>query len=122
MKLFCITLGLIFCYFLLQNISYYTQKKNNSHYIGTYNLEKGLYIEKFKIYNWFSEPSGFYSEYITDSLSFRKYIGTCNDYAFLSIQRFKDSLVIKKVNTEDTLKIYEKNVYKLSSLKKEHIY
>ena len=51
------------------------RKRDRSHYLTTFVIRDGIYVEKYELYNRLNSPTGLYSEYITDSLNFRKYIG-----------------------------------------------
>jgi hypothetical protein len=96
---------------------------DKTHFVTTFHLGDSLYADKFKLYTTFSyTPSGEYSEYLTDSVSFRKYVGLYNDYSFFKYEKKGDSLIITTVDREDTLQVYGSRVYKLSVLKKHNIF
>ena len=53
-----------------------TSKYSKDNHRATFEIGNDLYNERFKIHHWLGDN---YSEYITDSINFRKHIGTYDD-------------------------------------------
>ena len=111
-KLFKFFITLIF---ILLSIFLYREYKINSrsHFIGTFTICNNLYAEKFKVFSL----SDLYCDYLTDSLNFRVFINTYQDYEAVLYECKGDSVFIRKVYRQDNKIIIEHDVYLLSSLK-----
>ena len=70
MPYYCITILAIFMYIACS--SKYSRKNHRVTFI----LNDSLFVEKFKVFSGSATTSDSYSYYLTDSLHFRKYIGT----------------------------------------------
>ena len=81
---------IILTVFMCLSCSSKYSKKNHR---VTFNLNDSLFIEKFKVFSGGTTTSDSYSYYITDSLHFRKYIGTehySDDQIFWDIKDYSD--------------------------------
>ena len=95
--------------------------KENHH--STYKIGDDIYREVYMLYSGGVFANDVYSVYITDSSSFRKYVGTSRNDQQRIITKLIDSnnIVVVKVekkisNKVDTL---EKKIYNISTLQKE---
>lgn len=112
MKNLLIILGLLIV------ISSCSNKYSKSEHIATIQIGPNLYNEVYKVYSGGVFASDSYSNYITDSVNFRKYVGTRyydDEEIYCSLSDSNTVLVVKlsKVNTADTL---EKKFYKINKL------
>lgn len=112
--------GLTVCVLIFLIYFLFVGKNEKYHFITTFNLGDSLYVEKYELYTLGNTPSGEYAEYLTDSINFRKYIGMYNDYSLFKYQKNGGVLIIKTINRQDSLKIYETKSYQISVLKKTH--
>jgi len=96
-------------------------------HLKTTKIRDSLYNEVFFIRSILSDDIGRYSEYITDSVNFRKYIYTYNkgewiygvmskDYNLLTIYKVSGEVLPDNQIVFDTTKI---DAYNISELKKE---
>jgi hypothetical protein len=53
-----------------------SSKYSKKNHIITFILNDSLYVEKYKVFSGSATTSDSYSYYVTDSIHFRKYIGT----------------------------------------------
>jgi hypothetical protein len=53
-----------------------TNNYRKDNHIATFEIDEGVYNEKFQVFSGGVFAGDSYSQYITDSISFRKYIGT----------------------------------------------
>lgn len=96
-------------------------KYSKKNHLNTLQLDNHLFYEIYKITSGGTLASDTYSYYLTDSVNFRKYVGTIYyDDEHLYCQSVDSNHVLvyraKKKNVNDTL---DKKVYVLSELKKE---
>lgn len=105
----------ILCFGMISCINQYSKRNHRN----TINLTEGLFLEIYKVSGGGVFASDTYSHYLTDSLTFRKFIGCeFDDERILLPTMNKDTIIICKVDfyTSDTLEI---QVYNLPLLKKE---
>jgi len=109
---------LIFLVILLFSCSSRYSKK---HHIGTLVIDNQLYYEMFQTYSGGSLASDTYSDYVTDSSTFRKYVGSIfyDDQQLRFKLINKDSLLIFTINRHKLNDTIEQKVYIISKLKKE---
>lgn len=104
--------------FLVQSCDSKYSKKNH---LNTLQVENHLFYEIYKITSGGALASDTYSYYLTDSVNFRKYVGTIyfdDEHLYCKALDLNHVLVYraKRNNENDTL---EKCIYLLSDLKKE---
>ena len=121
-KVFFILFLVIGFFFIIGGAFFFINKMSKSNHIATFNLDKKLYAEKFDLYNWRNKSSGFYAEYITDSVNFRKYVGLYNDYSFFSYSIQCNNIIVKQIDKQDSGKIYKIDTLILKKLISEHIF
>lgn len=103
---------------LLVVISSCSTKYSKSEHIATIQIGPNLYNEVYKVYSGGVFASDSYSNYITDSVNFRKYVGTRyydDEEIYCNLIDSNTVLVVKrsKSNTADTI---EKKFYKINKL------
>ena len=82
----------------------------------------GLYREKFIVFSGGAYSAERYSYYLTDSTSFRKYIGTHEEEENFSYRCYGDSVFVEKVSYKipNHIDILERKDFSSNLLKKEH--
>ena len=90
---------LIILSFLFNCCNLGNKKHSKNNHIATFKKGDNLYNEKFQIYFGVVYAGDSYIEYITDSINFRKYIGTYND----------DEWMIYKINNQ-FIDVYKRNI------------
>lgn len=90
---------LIILSFLFNCCNLGNKKHSKNNHIATFKIGDNLYNEKFQIYFGGVYAGDSYIEYITDSINFRKYIGTYND----------DEWMIYKKNNQ-FIDVYKRNI------------
>ena len=110
-KFFVIVLLLVSC----------VSKYSKEHHVSTIRMGQSLYIEKFKTYSGGVFAGDSYSYYLTDSMTFRKYVGTVfHDDEQISCKLIGSNIVLVcktyRNNTKDTL---EETLYLLNNLKEK---
>lgn len=102
-----------------------TSDRSKKRFNMTYKEDDHLFVEVFTIFGSGAFGGDRLSEYLTDSLTFRKYIGTFDDNAeAISYKVIKDSVFIEKYSLpgrRDTV-VSEKQMYNLNLLKREHLF
>jgi hypothetical protein len=118
-----ITINIIVLLILLYGI------KSCHHYIffGKKNLlrskllDNNVFEEKFKSFSGGVLMSNTYTYYVTDSITFRKYLGDCDDKEFFRCHVKGDSLVVLKTSWRNSS--FEKTIntsyFSIDKLKKE---
>ena len=111
MKIICVLIGII-------AFASCSNKHSKSEHIATIQIDSNLYNEVYKVYSGGVFASDSYSNYITDSVNFRKYVGTRyydDEEIYCNMVDSNTVLVVKlsKVNTNDTI---EKEYYKINQL------
>ena len=102
-----------------------TSKYSKQHYLSTGKIASSLYKEVFCIYTGGVMVSGTYSYYLTDSVNFRKYLGTSynNDERIHCDMLDSNRVMVFRVSFHgDRKDTIEKTVYLLSELKSEGKY
>jgi len=116
-RVFLFSASIIVFSFLVQSCDSKYSKKNH---ISTLQVNKHLFYEIYKITSGGTLASDTYSDYLTDSVNFRKYVGTV--YYDDEQNRYKlidsNTVLVYRLNirNNDTL---EKKIYIISDLKKE---
>jgi hypothetical protein len=120
MKKSCEFLILVLLFNFLQGC---TADRSKRHYKTTYKNGDHLFVEVFTIFGSGAFGGDRLSEYLTDSISFRKYVGTFDDNAeAISYKMVIDSIYIEKYSLpgRNTNLVSEKQTYNINSLKKEN--
>ena len=95
------------------------RERNRNHYITSFNICNRLTVEKFEV----SSFSNLYADYLTDSLNFRKFIGTYHYYEDILYDCRGDSVLIRKVNNDESQPILiESKSYNIALLKQQQNY
>ena len=96
-------------------------KYSKKNHIGTIKIYDHLYNEIFKVYSGGALANDSYSNYLTDSVSFRKYIGTVyyDDEELYCKTLDTNRILVYILNIRNKNDTLEKKVYLLSDLKKE---
>lgn len=116
-RIFLIYSAIIVFSFLIHSCDSKYSKKNH---LNTIKINDHLYYEIYKITSGGTLASDTYSDYLTDSVNFRKYVGTV--YYDDEQNRWKiidsNTVLVYRLNirNNDTL---EKKIYIISDLKKE---
>lgn len=116
-RIFLFYTAIIVFSFLVQSCDSKYSKKNH---LSTIKINDHLYYEIYKITSGGTLASDTYSDYLTDSVNFRKYVGTV--YYDDEQNRWKvidsNTVLVYRLNirNNDTL---EKKIYIISDLKKE---
>jgi hypothetical protein len=87
--------------------------------LGSHKLINNLFRETYQTSSGGVFASDTYSDYLTDSISFRKYVGYQHDDEQIRFSMLDDNLILVykiEIHTKDTL---EMDVYSISQLKKE---
>ncbi len=117
--------NLIAIFFILCFTSCY-DKYSKADYYSTTELKKGLYVESFTVFGSGASGTDIISDYLTDSLNFRIYVGFYDqgpEYYYYRING--DSILIQKYKSSLQLKqkiIIYKKLYLLSELKQSNSY
>lgn len=109
---------LLFVILLLTSCTSIYSKKQHE---GTGIIDSNLYRERFLVYSGGALANDSYSYYLTDSVNFRKYIGTIyyDDEQLYCKSLDSNKILVyraKRNNENDTM---EKKIYIISDLKKE---
>lgn len=100
-------------------------KNSNGNIVDVDKLSDAVYCERYKCYGCGVFGGDIIYTYITDSVSFRKYVGKYDDYGMIYYSFLSDS-VINAYNVTDIGKLEHQydtmliESYNLSSLKKTH--
>ena len=122
MKKSCEFLILILFFSFLQGC---IDDRSKEHYKVTYKIGDHLFVEVFTTFGGGAFGGDRVSEYLTDSISFRKYIGTFVDSdEGISYKVVNDTLYIEKYSQAGRgIKPFtEKQSYNLNSLKTAHLF
>lgn len=90
--------------------------------IGAAKITTGLYREVYRIYGGGVYGGDVYTVYLTDSLSFRKYLGKMFDHEQIiakSINQGQVTVIKIDLDKEPPSNVIDSTVYSLSDLKKE---
>lgn len=115
-----IILTFVVLIFSLSELSCYSKYSKKKH-IGTIKIGEHLYNEVFKVYSGGALASDSYSNYLTDSVSFRKYIGTVyyDDEELYCKTLDSNRILVYRLNIRNKSDTLEKEVYIISELKKK---
>ena len=92
--------------------------KSRSNFVSSISICNNLKVEKYKVFSL----SDLCCDYLTDSVNFRVFVDTYQDYESIFYECKGDSICIIKVNREDNKKIIESKVYYLSTLRRNFNY
>ncbi len=106
--LFCLIL------FSCDNINY---SKDN--HIKTFKLDDNLYKERYNIYSGGAIGGDVCSVYLTDSISFRKYLGKEFDNEQINVFLINSKAVLIYKIDLHTYELLESSTYKISELQQE---
>jgi hypothetical protein len=90
--------------------------KSRNHLISSISICNNLKVEKYKVFSL----SDLCCDYLTDSVNFRVFIDTYQDYESILYECKGDSIIIKKVERENEHKLIKMKVYCLSKLKRKN--
>lgn len=106
--LFCITLS------ACSNINY-----SKDEHLRTSKLNDSLFVETYRIYSGGVTGGDVKTTYLTDSTSFRKYVGKKMDYQEIIASKMgKYRILVYKYNIENN-KVLNAKIYDIDELKKE---
>lgn len=100
-------------------------KKSKKDYRSTTKVCNNLYVETFSVFGNGALGGDLLSEYLTDSINFRIYIGAFDDYSENYSYTLDNGLVIvEKINRDDknNIKILRKDTLNLVKLKKRRVF
>lgn len=86
---------------------------------GVRKIEEGLYMEIYRIYSGGVYGGDIHSCYLTDSISFRMYLGFYDDHEQINAFPINDSIIFVRKYDRNTNKTLEKTEYNLFTLKHE---
>ena len=106
-------------FFFSCDLSY--SKYSKKDHIGTIKIRDRLYNEIFCVYKGGMGANSSFSNYLTDSTNFRKYIGTiyCDDEEIYCKEIDSSRIMSYRMNIRNDYDTLEKNIYIISDLKKE---
>lgn len=101
-----------------------TSKHSKKSHVITGVVSENLYRECFQIYSGGVFANDSYSFYLTDSVHFRKYIGTVyfDDESLISKNLDSNRIVVFKTNRHDSNIEINKSIYYLDKLREEGIF
>jgi len=100
--------------FSCQDVNY--SKENH---LRTIRIDENLYVETYNVYNGGVPGGAVETSYLTDSVTFRKYLGKAMDYELIYTFLFQQKMaLVVKINT-DSYKVKETTIYDISELKEE---
>ncbi len=97
-------------------------KKNKQDLFGTRSVCDKVWREKYRVFSGGAYSAELYSDYITDSVNFRVYIGSHDEYSGFDYKCSGDTVFMKniKVNEDGSTSVIDSSVFRLSALRKEH--
>lgn len=97
-------------------------KKSKEKLFTTKSVCNNIWREKFSVFSGGAFSAELYSDYITDSVNFRVYIGSHDEYSGFEYNCNGDTLFVRKfkVNEDRSSSIIERSIFRLSVLQKEH--
>lgn len=105
---------LCFVAFACSNINY-----SKDEHLRTLNLNDNLFVETYRIYSGGVTGGDVRTVYVTDSTSFRKYLGKKMDYQEVIISKMgKYRILVYKINIEN-YKVLDAKIYDIDELKEE---
>jgi len=106
--------------FSLSELSCHSKYSKKKH-VGTVKIGEHLYNEIYQVYAGGVLANDSYSDYLTDSVNFRKYVGTVYYDDEKNYCKLIDSntVLVYRLNIRNKNDTLEKKIYLLSDLKKE---
>ncbi len=109
---------------LLLTFNACTDKYSKDKLNYVHDLGDSLYVEGYHIYGGGVYGGDVYTEYLTDSISFRKYIGDTEDHESIHTYQYCKGWIIVFKTSENTLssnqyRLVETNIYDIKKLKEE---
>jgi hypothetical protein len=97
-------------------------KKSKQKLFATKSVCNNIWREKYRVFSGGAFSAELYSDYITDSVNFRFYVGSHDEYAGFEYKCNGDTLFVRKfkVNEDRSSSIIENSIFRLSVLRKEH--
>lgn len=97
-------------------------KKSKKKLFSTKSVCNGLWREKFTVFSGGAHSAELYSDYLTDSVNFRAYIGTHDEHENFEYKCNGDSILVQKFTFKDSnvSTVLLKLTFTLSNLQKEH--
>lgn len=90
-------------------------------FFGANKVCNGLYREKYRVFSGGAWSAEKYEDYLTDSSSFRLYIGSHDEYGSYDYDCAGDSIIVRKYShSEEGRKLAETKNFSLATLKREH--
>lgn len=104
-------------FFACNNINY-----SKEEHLRTSKLNDNLFVETYLVYSGGVIGGAVETKYLTDSISFRKYLGKKMDYQeiFISVMD-KYRVLVYKINIED-YKVLDAEIYDIDDLKEKGIF
>jgi hypothetical protein len=102
-----------------------TNLRSKKHHFDTITPCDGIYIEKFTVFSGGAYSAEVYSDYLTDSVTFRKYVGSHNDeQKFIYDCRENNLIHVEKIAVTggDTNKILESRTFDIRKLKMQKVF
>jgi hypothetical protein len=114
------TASIILLVFILNNGC--IDKKNKKELFGRNSVCHNIWREKYAVFSGGAYSAEAYSDYITDTVNFRVYIGSHDEYSGFEYICNGDTLFVRKfkVNKDRNKSIVESSIFRLSVLRKEH--
>ena len=101
-------------------------RNSKLHYRSTRHIcNDSLYVEQFLVFNGGVYGGSTISDFLTDSVNFRIYVGTyIDDIENISFECRQDSICIDKISIEksDTFQAIDTKVYSIKALKTGHTF
>ncbi len=92
-------------------------KKGKSELFSTKSICKSIWREKFKVYSGGAHSAELFSDYLTDSINFRKFIGTHDEWSSFDYECDGDKIIVKKYahdgHTKKVSKVFSFEISKL---------
>jgi hypothetical protein len=97
-------------------------KKSKKKLFGRNSVCHNVWREKYTVFSGGAYSAELYSDYITDSVNFRVYIGSHDEYSGFEYTCNGDTLFVRKfkINEDRNKSIVENSIFRLSVLRKEH--
>jgi hypothetical protein len=97
-------------------------KKRKQKLFVTKSVCNKIWTKKYNVFSGGAYSAELYSDYITDSVNFRVYIGSHDEYSGFQYKCNGDTLLVKrfKVNEDGSTSIIESSIFRLTVLRKEH--
>jgi hypothetical protein len=96
----------------------YDEKSEDNHLFTT-KVCDNLYVEIFSVYKGGVQGGDVNSDYLTDSISFRLFVGTYDDNRNFYYHCHGDSVVIEEISRRSPDYVFSKRTYSIKQLQKE---